>query len=149
MQFLAGCTGFQCKWVCHADDFFFFFLVFLLRKQSVSCGNLQRRTPVLGFGRKMLFHARQGESLTGHAGEKAGLSGGLGSSREDCLSVLPFFSYFRGARLLQEQGERLLSWLPWKAVAVELCQRRRQATRLAWTVVFRGITQTKAKRAHT
>lgn len=89
MQFLVGCPGFQCKRVCHADAFF---LVFLLRKQSVSCGNLQRQTLVLGFGRKALFHAPRGESLTGHAVETAGLSGGLGSSRQDHLSALTLFS---------------------------------------------------------
>ena len=97
----------------------------------------------------MLFHAPQGESLTGHAGEKAGLSGGLGSSWEDHLSVLTLFSSFRDAWPLQEKGERLLSRLLWKAAAVELCQHQRRATHLAWTVVFRGITQTKANTAHT
>lgn len=45
----------------------------------------------------MLFHAPQGESLMGHAGEKAGLSGGLRSSQEDHLSILTLFSSFRGA----------------------------------------------------
>ena len=65
--------------------------MFLLRKLNVSCGNLQRQTPVLGFGRKTLFRSPQGESLTGQAGEKAGLSVGLGSSREDHLSVLTSF----------------------------------------------------------
>lgn len=78
--------------------------MFLLRKQSISCGNLQRRTPVLSFGRKTLFHAPQGESLMGQAGEKAGLSGGLRSSQEDHLSVLMLFSSLRGAWLTQKQG---------------------------------------------
>lgn len=90
-----------------------FFSVFL-KYWSVSCSNLQRRAPVLGFGRKTLFHAPQGESLTGHA-EKAGLSGGLGSSWEDHLSVPTLFFSFRSAWLLQEQENRLLSWLLWKA----------------------------------
>lgn len=94
----------------------------------------------------MLFHAPQGESLMGHAGEKAELSGGLGSSQEDHLSVLTLFSSFRGSWLLQELGERLLLQIPW---VMELCQHWRQATRTACTVVFRGIAQTKANMAHT
>lgn len=44
----------------------------------------------------------QGECLTGHAGETGGLSGGLGSSQQDHLSVLTLFSSFRGAWLPQK-----------------------------------------------
>lgn len=64
------------------------------------------------------------------------------------LSSLSFsFFCFVCAWLLQELGELLLQ-LPWETTAVELCQSRRQATHLAWTVVFWGIIQTKENTVH-
>lgn len=64
-----------------------------------------------------------------------------------CPHSLFLFFCFVCAWLLQELGELLLQ-LPWETTAVELCQSRRQATHLAWTVVFWGIIQTKENTVH-
>lgn len=93
-----------------------FFLVFLLRKRSISCGNLQRQTP--GVWKEDAFPCPPGRVPDRTCWEKAALPGGLGSSQEDHLSALALASCFRVAGA----GQRRLSRLSWKAVAVELCQ---------------------------
>lgn len=91
---------------------------------------------MLGFGRKRL--GRRQDFLLGKS---------LGTARRIIfLSSLSFsfFYCFVCTWLLQE----LLLQLPWNMTAVEPCRSRRQATPLAWPVVFWGTTQTKENTAH-
>lgn len=134
-------VGFLFGFICFVLVLAFLFVCLLAFRclgffsQKVECFLWSLATLALGFGRKKLG-IRQDFLL------------GWGTARRIIfLSSFSFFFFcfcFVCAWLLQE----LLLQIPWKNTAGEQCQSRRQATPLAWPVVFWGITQTKENTVH-